>query len=156
MVVPSAVGRHRENSSQSVNNPDGVDHFLENEIVRVRTVASLTSAQQLLTTVVQMGVFTLSRFFLLMATGRVRRAIDEMRALLLLPFGVVEIRERRDAMSTHRAVSISQISCVVALLKRAKPKHNQRVHHEKQLRVVHTFCGACSRQSSLSVHDICY
>ena len=105
MVVPSAVGRHRENSSQSVNNPDGVDHFLENEIVRVRTVASLTSAQQLLTTVVQMGVFTLSRFFLLMATGRVRRAIDEMRALLLLPFGVVEIRERRDAMSTHRAVS---------------------------------------------------
>ena len=105
MVVPSAVGRHRENSSQSVNNPDGVDHFLENELVRVRTVASLTSAQQLLTTVVQMGVFTLSRFFLLMATGRVRRAIDEMRALLLLPFGVVEIRERRDAMSTHRAVS---------------------------------------------------
>ena len=105
MVVPSAVGRHRENSSQSVNNADGADCFLENEIVRVRTVASLTSAQQLLTTVVQMGVFTLSRFFLLMATGRVRRAIDEMRALLLLPFGVVEIRERRDAMSTHRAVS---------------------------------------------------
>jgi GT2 family glycosyltransferase len=105
MVVPSAVGRHRENSSQSVNNPDDTDHFLENEIVRVRTVASLTSAQQLLTTVMQMGILTIARFFLLMATGRVRRAIDEMRALLLLPFGVVEIRERREAISVHRAVS---------------------------------------------------
>ena len=105
MVVPSAVGRHRENSSQSVNNPDDTDHFLENEIVRVRTVASLTSAQQLLTTVMQMGILTIARFFLLMATGRVRRAIDEMRALLFLPFGVVEIRERREAISVHRAVS---------------------------------------------------
>lgn len=105
MVVPGAIGRHRENSSQSVNNPDDADHFLENEIVRVRTVASLSSAQQLLTTVIQMGTLTIARFFLLMATGRVRRAMDEMRAVLLLPFGVVEIRERREAMSVHRAVS---------------------------------------------------
>ncbi len=109
MVVPSAIGRHRENSSQSVNNPDDVDHFLDNEIVRVRTVASLTSAQQLLATVVQMGILTTARFFLLIATGRVRRAIDEMRALLLLPFGVVGIRERRDAMSGHRAVSGDEV-----------------------------------------------
>lgn len=105
MVVPSAVGRHRENSSQSVKNPDGADHFFDNEIIRVRTVVSLMSAQQLLTTVVQMGILTIARFFLLIATGRVRRAIDEMRALLLLPFGVVGIRERRDALSVHRAVS---------------------------------------------------
>ena len=105
MVVPSAVGRHRENSSRLVNDSEVVDHFLENEIVRVRTVVSLTSAQQLLTTVVQMGILTIFRFFLLIATGRVRRAIDEMRALLLMPFGVVGIRERRDAISVHRAVS---------------------------------------------------
>ena len=106
MVVPSAIGRHRENSTiQSVNNPDGTDHFLDNEIVRVRTVASLTSAQQLLATVLHMTILTIARFFLLVATGRVRRAIDEMRALLLMPIGVVGIRERRDAMSVHRAVS---------------------------------------------------
>lgn len=109
MVVPSAVGRHRENSSQSVNNPGDVDHFLENEIVRVRTVASLTSATQLLATLVQMFVLTLSRFFILMATGRVRRAVDEMRALLLLPFGVVGIRERREAISEHREVSGDEV-----------------------------------------------
>ena len=109
MVVPSAIGRHRENSTQSVNNPDGADHFFDNEIIRVRTVVSLTSAQQLLTTVVQMGILTIARFFLLIATGRVRRAIDEMRALLLLPFGVVGIRERRDAMSTHRAVAGDEV-----------------------------------------------
>lgn len=109
MVVPSAVGRHRENSSQSVNNRVDVDHFLENEIVRVRTVASLTSATQLLATLVQMFVLTLSRFFILAATGRVRRAVDEMRGLLLLPFGVVSIRERRDAISEHRQVSGDEV-----------------------------------------------
>ena len=109
MVVPSAVGRHRESSSQSVNNAGDVDHFLENEIVRVRTVASLTSATQLLATLVQMFVLTLSRFFILMATGRVRRAVDEMRGLLLLPFGVVGIRERRDAISKHRQVSGDEV-----------------------------------------------
>ncbi len=109
MVVPSAVGRHRENSSQSVNNAGDVDHFLENEIVRVRTVASLTSATQLLATLVQMFALTLSRFFILAATGRVRRAVDEMRALLLLPFGVVGIRERRDAISEHRQVSGDEV-----------------------------------------------
>jgi GT2 family glycosyltransferase len=109
MVVPSAVGRHRESSSQSINNPHDGDHFLENEIVRIRTVASLTSAQQLLTTVVQMSILTLTRFFLLMATGRVRRAVDEVRALLLLPFGIFDIRERRDAMSGHREVSGDEV-----------------------------------------------
>lgn len=109
MVVPRAVGRHRENSSQSVNNPGDADHFFENEIVRVRTVASLTSATQLLATLVQMFVLTLSRFFILAATGRVRRAVDEMRGLLLLPFGVVSIRERRDAISEHRQVSGDEV-----------------------------------------------
>jgi len=105
MIVPSAVGRHRESSSQSINNPHDGNHFLENEVVRIRTVASLTSAQQLLTTVVQMSILTLIRFFLLVATGRVRRAVDEVRALLSLPFGVFSVRERRDAMSGHREVS---------------------------------------------------
>ena len=109
MVVPSAVGRHRESSSQSVNNPGDVDHFLENEIVRVRTVASLTSATQLLATLVQMFILTLLRLFILAATGRVRRAVDEMRGLLLLPFGVVGIRERRDAISEHRQVSGDEV-----------------------------------------------
>jgi GT2 family glycosyltransferase len=85
MVVPSAIGRHRENSSQAPDDGLIQENFLENEIVRVRTVASLTSASQLLGTILYMTALTLSRFILLVATGRVRRAIDEVRALALLP-----------------------------------------------------------------------
>ena len=109
LVVPSAIGRHRENSSQTVVDSSIQESFLENEIVRVRTVASLTSAPQLLGTVLYMAALTLSRFILLVATGRVRRAIDEVRALALLPFGVIDIRERRDAIAEHRTVSGNEV-----------------------------------------------
>ena len=109
MVAPSAVGRHRENSSQTVDSQNTQESFLENEIERVRTVASLTSASQLLTTVLQMVVLTVSRLFVLSATGRIRRAFDEVRALALLPFGVVGIRQRREAIAKHREVSGDEV-----------------------------------------------
>lgn len=109
VVVPSAVGRHRENSTQSVSSLEIDDQFLENEIVRVRTVASLTSGVQLLATGLQMSILTMSRFLVLIATGRVHRAVNEVRALLLLPLGVVGIRQRRDAMSEYRTVSGDEV-----------------------------------------------
>lgn len=109
VIVPSAVARHRENATRAMDEIVLEDSFLDGEIARVRTVASLTSIAQLPFTLMQLLLLTLVRIPLLSATGRARQALVELRAVWTLPFALGEIRRRREALSEHRVVDGDEV-----------------------------------------------
>ena len=109
VIVPSAVARHRENATRAMDEVVREDSFLDGEIARVRTVASLTSIAQLPFTLMQLWLLTLARIPLLSATGRARQALVEVRAVWALPFAVRDIRRRREALSEHRVVDGDEV-----------------------------------------------
>ena len=109
VIVPSAVARHRENTTRAMDEIVQEDAFLEGEIARVRTVASLTSIAQLPFTLMQLWLLTLVRIPMLSATGRARQALVELRAIWALPFALGDIRRRREALSEHRIVDGDEV-----------------------------------------------
>lgn len=109
VIVPSAVARHRENATRAMDEVVREDSFLDGEIARVRTVASLTSIAQLPFTVMQLWLLTLVRIPLLVTTGRGRQGLVELRAVWALPFAFGDIRRRREALSEHRVVDGDEV-----------------------------------------------
>lgn len=104
MIVPSAVVRHRESMTVRLTDEEREEVSSEAEKVRVRTVLSLTALSQLPFIVLQLVGITAVRFLLLSFTGRIRRAVVEVQALLSALVAVGEIRERREAVSAYRHV----------------------------------------------------
>lgn len=109
MIVPNAVVRHRESMNLRLSDDERDEVNSEAEKVRVKTVLSLTSASQLPFVFLQLVALTISRFILLSVTGRIRRAIVEVQALLGALFAVGEIRQRRDAVAQYRHVDGDEI-----------------------------------------------
>ncbi len=109
VIVPSAIGRHRENATRAMDEVVREDSFLDAEIARVRTVASLTSIAQLPFTLMQLWLLTIARIPVLLATGRARQTLVEMRAVWALPFALGDIRSRRAALAEHRAVDGDEV-----------------------------------------------
>ena len=109
VIVPSAVGRHRENATRAMDDIVREESFLDGEIARVRTVASLTSIAQMPFTLMQLWLLTIVRLPILASTGRARQALVELRAMWALPFAVGDIRRRREALAEHRAVDGDEV-----------------------------------------------
>ena len=109
LVVPSAMARHRESMNVRLTDDERDEVNAESELVRVRTVASLTSIGQLPFTMMQLVGLTVLRFILLTMTGRLRRAVVEAQAVLTLPLALPGIRERREALSKYRRVDGDEI-----------------------------------------------
>ena len=109
VVVPAAIARHKENSTMSLASDMVTDSNLEAEIVRVQSVVALSSISQVPFTVMQMYLLTIVRVVLLLVTGRTSQALIEVRAMWSLPFGLGDIRRRRDELSEHREVDGSEI-----------------------------------------------
>ncbi|MEY3806216.1 MAG: hypothetical protein RIR69_1028, partial [Actinomycetota bacterium] len=108
VIVPAARARHRESmaSRQDIVEDDQRE-IIERE--RARTVVALTPARQLPGVVVSMALFSLVRALLLLVTGRARRAVVEVSAVLTLPAAFSEISQRRRAVSEYRTVSAAEI-----------------------------------------------
>ena len=106
VVVPSAVARHRESMTERTDEDDA-ELQLQRDLVRLATVFTLTSRARLLVTSVEAIVVTLVHAVAVMVTGAPRRGIDELRALLTVPFSVGSIRRRRAGI--RRVVADSEI-----------------------------------------------
>ena len=106
VVVPSAVARHRESMSERTAEDDD-EIQLQRDLVRLATVFTLTSRARLFVTSVEAIVVTLVHAVAVMVTGSPRRGLDELRALLTVPFSVAAIRRRRAGI--RRAVTDSEI-----------------------------------------------
>lgn len=104
MIVPAAVARHRETSLKKLadDSIDPVDH--ESESDRVLTVATLTPLGLLPFTLVQLFVFTLFRSFMLLLTGRTKRALVELTAVTRAPVSIPVVVRRRRALRDQRRV----------------------------------------------------
>ena len=109
MIVPSAVARHRESMNLRLSDEERDEVNSEAEKVRVQTVLSLTSAAQLPLVAVQLVALTAIRFLLLSFTGRIRRAVVEVQALLTAFVALGDIRERRESVSQYRHVDGEEI-----------------------------------------------
>ncbi|MGA0863673.1 MAG: glycosyltransferase [Ilumatobacteraceae bacterium] len=116
IVVPSAVVRHSSASTSALAadaSPQGDDVRADREIsterARVRTAVSMTGAAQLPFFIVQLVVYTLARVVVLVATGRLGRAMAELRAVVSLLAAVPEVRERRGRVASLRAVSTAEV-----------------------------------------------
>ena len=108
VVVPSAVARHRE--SMLERDEDWFRYAdAEIESTRVRTAIALSSRAQLPVIAMEIVLLTLLRAIMLLSTGRAARAWAEVRAVLSLPFGLPEIKRRRDAAHEYRAVDGDEI-----------------------------------------------
>ena len=106
VIVPSAVARHRESMVERTEDDDA-DLGLQRDLVRLATVFTLTSRARLFVTSVEAIVITLVHAVIVMVTGAPRRGLDELRALLTVPFSVGAIRRRRAAVS--RSVTDAEI-----------------------------------------------
>ena len=104
VIVPAAIGRHRESMSRELKDDDVEEVTRTSENDRVATVASLSTARQLPAVLLQMGVLTLVRAVLLVLTGRGRRSVDELLAFLSLPLHMTQVRSRRKAVQNYRSV----------------------------------------------------
>jgi GT2 family glycosyltransferase len=104
VIVPAAIGRHRESMSRELHDNDVDEVTRTSEYDRVATVVSLSTARQLPAVLLQMGVLTVARAVLLLVTGRGRRAIDELMAFFSLPRSVTQVRSRRKAVQSYRSV----------------------------------------------------
>ena len=109
MIVPSAVVRHRESMNVRLTEEERDEVNSEAEKVRVRTVFSLTSTAQLPLVALQLTALTIVRFFLLSFTGRVRRAVVEVQALMSAVVAIGEIRERRESVAQYRHVDGDEV-----------------------------------------------
>ena len=106
VIVPSAVARHRESMLER-NEDDEAELQLQRDLVRLATVFTLTSRARLFVTSVEAIVVTLVHAVIVMVTGAPRRGLDELRALLTVPFSAGAIRRRRAAVV--RSVADSEI-----------------------------------------------
>ena len=106
VIVPSAVARHRESMLER-NEDDEAELQLQRDLVRLATVFTLTSRARLFVTSVEAIVVTLVHAVVVMVTGAPRRGLDELRALLTVPFSVGAIRRRR--ATVRRSVTDSEI-----------------------------------------------
>ncbi|MEY2967123.1 MAG: hypothetical protein RLY50_1173, partial [Actinomycetota bacterium] len=116
IVVPSAVVRHASASTSALSadaSPQGddvrADREMSTERARVRTAVSMTGAAQLPFFIAQLIVYTLARVIVLVATGRLGRAMAELRAVVSLVAAVPEVRERRGRVASLRAVSTAEV-----------------------------------------------
>jgi len=109
VVVPAAVARHRESMTSSIDDDTREDFLAASEKNRVLTVASLTTTAQLPFVLFQMAILTLSRFMLLMVTGRTRQAVIESRAFLGIVFSIPDLHQRRIAVAQYRSVNGNEI-----------------------------------------------
>lgn len=108
VVVPAAVARHRRDTTGRL--AAGRDHMMgEREVVRVSTVASLTSSRRLPGLLVRMTAITLVRSLVLLVTGRLAQAGAELRGLVSLPASWNGIRARRAEVSRYRTVDEGEI-----------------------------------------------
>ena len=109
VIVPAAVARHRESMSTRDEDVEPIVAIESSERERVRTVASLTPLAQLPTTVLGMLLLALARSVVLLVTGRARRAVIEIAAVLTLPRSIPEISQRRRDVRMYRAVDGNEI-----------------------------------------------
>jgi GT2 family glycosyltransferase len=109
VVVPSAVARHRESMLDRTAEEWFVYSDTDVESTRVRTSVSLSSRAQLPVILIETVLLTIARGVLLLSTGRASRAWAELRAVLTLPFGVGEIKRRRDAVHEYRLVDGDEV-----------------------------------------------
>lgn len=123
VVVPAAVARHRESMLERSDEDETVLEAERNR-VRLATVASLTASTQLVPTMMEAVVVTLVHAVSVLVTGSPRRAFDEVRALLALPFSVGRIRRRRAGVTRTltgnevRALQVRGSAYVVGYLRR--------------------------------------
>lgn len=116
IVVPAAVVRHARSMSTALaddSSPQADDVRADRDIaaerMRVRTAVSLAGATQVPGLLVQLFAFTVARSMLLVVTGRVGRAMAEVRALLSLTWAVGEIVDRRRRVAPNRIVSAHEV-----------------------------------------------
>ena len=94
VIVPSAVARHRESMIER-SDEDEIVLAAEKDSARLLTVMSLTARTKLPALVAEAFLVTLAHSIVLLVTGSPRRAIDELRALVSVPFSFASIRSRR-------------------------------------------------------------
>ena len=123
VVVPSAVAMHRESMLER-SDDDIADLERERDEARFATVLTMTSFGRLPALVVELLVVTLVHAAVQVVTGSPRRGIDELRALLALPFAVRSVRERRATVLRRvddaevRALQVRGSAYVVGYLRR--------------------------------------
>lgn len=116
VVVPAAVVRHAR-ATESALEADGspqaddlrTDRDIAAERARVRTAVSLAGTAQLPLLLVEMFLYGIARTVLLVVTGRVGRALAEVRAHVSLLWAIPEIVERRGRVAPLRAVSAAEV-----------------------------------------------
>lgn len=116
IVVPAAVVRHARAATSTLeadSSPQADDLRADRDIAaeraRVRTAVSLAGAAQLPALIMQMVVYGILRTVLLVVTGRVGRAVAEVRALVSLLWAVPDVVERRRRVAPLRAVSAAEV-----------------------------------------------
>lgn len=116
VVVPAAVVRHHESASRLLSDDESphaddvrTDRDIAAERARVRTAVALAGAAQVPFLLLQLFAFTVVRAAVLVTTGRVGRALVELRALISLLWAVPEIVERRRRVAPLRAVSAREV-----------------------------------------------
>ncbi|MFM9084356.1 MAG: glycosyltransferase, partial [Actinomycetota bacterium] len=87
VVVPAAVAMHRESMLERTE-ADTAEIEREQDESRITTVLTMTSLRRLPALVVEMILVTMVHALVVLVTGSPRRAFDEIRALLRLPFTV--------------------------------------------------------------------
>ena len=106
VVVPASVVMHRESMLERTD-ADMADMEREQHESRLATVLTMTSLRYLPSLVVETVLVTVVHAIVVLLTGSPRRAIDEIRALLRLPFTVGTVRSRRAAV--QRVVSDAEV-----------------------------------------------
>ena len=109
VVVPIAVARHRESMLERTDEAAQLTADADAQNTRVRTAVALSSRAQLPFIVMETVLLTLLRGVLLLTTGRTAQAWAEVRAVLSLPFGIAEIKRRRDVANEYRSVGGDEI-----------------------------------------------
>jgi len=106
VVVPAAVAMHRESMLER-SDADIAELEREQDESRLATVVTLTSLRRLPALVVELLVVTVVHASVVLVTGSPRRAFDEVRALLRLPFTLGSVRRRRAGV--QRVVSDAEV-----------------------------------------------
>lgn len=109
IVAPAAVVRHRMSMDDRLTEDELAEVNSDADVDRVRTALALSTAGQVPALLVQLTLVTVLRAVVLLFTGRARRAVSEVGALLAIPGGIPSIRQRRSALSAHRRVEGAEV-----------------------------------------------
>ena len=114
VIVPSAVGRHRERISERLPESSGDQLPALAERERINTVLSLTSTSRLPLVIVELVIFTVAQLFIGLFASNARRSLATARALVAAPLAFGDIHRRRARVKAHRLVGDDEVHALQA------------------------------------------